>query len=352
LRVEVRDSDTHAVIMSLTESTDPEDYTLLRMLVPRVGTTELISFVEDRTAWLEGLPVALTASSRIYAEAVPDHPHLAGAVFDKAAYMKQYHIDTYEKKKQEKEAKKEQGSYKFIGPKKQEAPKPPATPKPVAAPAAPAPIPAAAPPASALPPPNYAPAFSSTPTVHPAAPASGAHFGLNANEVEHLSDYQGSSSGLNGALRADNLGYAGGSRQQQIAALDRSMEKAPRLEADTTLYRGVPDAVAAQIEASGVGSVFQDKAYVSTSFHQSTAKGFGYGNIIHISAPAGTKGIDMNKVLGSRSTHKNEKEFLLPRGSSFRLTKVEKVPHESYGHGGTKIEQGFKTHIHAEIVHG
>jgi hypothetical protein len=350
--VQVIDSDTKKVLATLSEKSAVASFPLLEsMYVPKPGTTDLIKFQEDPTAWLEGLPRALAVSSRLYALAIPEpeHPHITNAAFDKKAYMAEYHKLNYEAKKKAKEAAKEQGKGSFVGPKL-----PPPPPKPVAPPA---PKPVAAPPT----PPQDEPALeeepgqdfgpghdeehafqSVAPIVHPATPASTKHSnGLSANEFHHVRAYQSSSSGINENLRHGNGDHVA------IPAIDGAIAKSAGLEKDTTVYRGVNQNVADKIVTAGVGGVFSDKAYGSTSFSINTANSFGSGkNIIHIDAKKGQKGIDMNKVLGMKSIHKGEYEFVLPRGTSYRITKIETAPNpHSYAPGNT-----VRT-IHVEIVH-
>ena len=71
LRVEVRDSRTHALLSTLTERSKIGDDSTLEMLVPGPGGKPL-AFEDDRAAWLKALPLALAQCSMVYAEVVDD----------------------------------------------------------------------------------------------------------------------------------------------------------------------------------------------------------------------------------------------------------------------------------------
>ena len=71
MRVEIRDSDTHKVLLLVSEDpskVDPEE-PLLEMKVEDGG--EMISYFEDPKGWMRGLPRALRGNSRIYVEVTP-----------------------------------------------------------------------------------------------------------------------------------------------------------------------------------------------------------------------------------------------------------------------------------------
>lgn len=86
-----------------------------------------------------------------------------------------------------------------------------------------------------------------------------------------------------------------------------------------------------------VGSVVKDHAYMSTSVGHSTFEPENSGNIIkmNINIPKGSKG---GFVRDDWRSVVKENEFLMPRGTSLRVTKVEKV--------------GDTHHVYAEVAHG
>jgi hypothetical protein len=187
------------------------------------------------------------------------------------------------------------------------APAPPAPPvvKPTPPPAAPAP---AAPPSGVANP--HGPSLQETNIP-----------GLTWDEHSAIRGYQETSDGLNSTLRMSK----GQNLTPRIKRIDAAMQKAPGMTYDTEVYRGVGSSQAAEaIRAGGIGSIYVDHAFFSTSFDPGRAAGFaGFsGNILTIKVPKGFRAIDMNKALGAKSVHKHERELLLPRGTKFRVTKI------------------------------
>ena len=119
---------------------------------------------------------------------------------------------------------------------------------------------------------------------------------------------------------------------EEAANIDKLMDKAPLLPEDTVLYRGVHNDYAdALIDEKDVGDMFIDLGYSSTSLGESVsskniAKQFakwGAGDdgsqvLLEIVAPKGTRGIYVPAYLGASAEH-SENEFLLDRGTAFRV---------------------------------
>ena len=116
--------------------------------------------------------------------------------------------------------------------------------------------------------------------------------------------------------------------------------KRSELAADTLIYRGVGSDVAqAKLLTNGmlrVGDEFTDLAFGSSSVDRSVAVSFAGGEfsdgvVVELHAPAGTKGLWMGKWRTSAGAEKSisrydtEAEFLLPRGTRFRVTGFEKA---------------------------
>lgn len=107
-------------------------------------------------------------------------------------------------------------------------------------------------------------------------------------------------------------------RAKMRADIDAALDK-HRMASSTLLYRGVsaeaPAAVLAYYKSLKPGDVFSDKGYVSTSAHLFGTLG---GHIkLHITVPEGGRGAPIPSV------KPQEREVLLPRGSRFRIDKVE-----------------------------
>ncbi len=138
--------------------------------------------------------------------------------------------------------------------------------------------------------------------------------------------------------------------KKQIGLLDE-LTTAPnnKLEQDTTLYRGVRASTISKILTavgvdvakenvgpvglgiiknhwdktdlkSAIGLAFTDKAFASTSLAKNVADRFVKGGMLKIQAPAGTHGFYAGAY------EDTEREFILPRGTSFVIKDVELVP--------------------------
>ena len=143
---------------------------------------------------------------------------------------------------------------------------------------------------------------------------------------------------INGPLR-QGLPY----REQWLAEATSRVDSALKrseLAADTLIYRGVGSDVAqAKLLTNGmlrVGDEFTDLAFGSSSVDRSVAVSFAGGEfsdgvVVELHAPAGTKGLWMGKWRTSAGAEKSisrydtEAEFLLPRGTRFRVTGFEKA---------------------------
>lgn len=98
--------------------------------------------------------------------------------------------------------------------------------------------------------------------------------------------------------------------QRTIKNVDEAMAKSPGLPSDIELWRGV----------EGIkfipGQIISDNAYTSTSISERMAGTFADNHMVRILAPKGTKGMFLDKDF---SENPEELEFLLPRGTKFRV---------------------------------
>lgn len=91
---------------------------------------------------------------------------------------------------------------------------------------------------------------------------------------------------------------------------------------DVVVWRG-----GVAVEGLVEGMVYQDLGYVSTAIDRSIAETFqvrGKDNIstlYRIRVPKGSRGIDIDKALGKEI--RGEQEFILPRGSKFKVRSIE-----------------------------
>lgn len=129
--------------------------------------------------------------------------------------------------------------------------------------------------------------------------------------------------------------YPGASKNagDAVKSLDSAIKKAAPLEGDLVVYRGIHGDFAQKL---GDGSEFTDKGFTSATLHAQYAHnlfaGEG-GSVIKITVPAGRK-------VAYLSQDGAEKEVLLPRNSTFRIT------------GKSRATVAGRSHavIHAELV--
>lgn len=141
--------------------------------------------------------------------------------------------------------------------------------------------------------------------------------GLTSVETSAAKKYTGSTyHDINGALRK-------GSTHSLVPQLDAALAKSAAVT-DMTVVRGVSaNGMQSWLAATGgelkVGAVIRDKGYVSTTRSAKVASNFagggtGYG--LKINIPKGSKILPLKSI----SNYAQEDEFLLPRGSGFRIT--------------------------------
>lgn len=101
--------------------------------------------------------------------------------------------------------------------------------------------------------------------------------------------------------------------QSHIPHLDTALNKAPRTPEVIHVARTI-DAKLVQDLNLQVGGVFQDRGYMSTTMQKSGMP----GALISIKIPAGSKGAPISNI----SVYKAEAEFLLPRNSRLKITRM------------------------------
>lgn len=121
-----------------------------------------------------------------------------------------------------------------------------------------------------------------------------------------------------------------------IKSLDKAIDQST-LKEDLTVYRGMGDKFVADNFDHLIGATIEDKGFVSTSTNIEIAKPFaGVGKIstksshrivARISLPKGSKALSISDIVPDNSY---EEEFILPRGSKFKVTGTEKTKHEWY----------------------
>ncbi len=146
---------------------------------------------------------------------------------------------------------------------------------------------------------------------------------LNPTEHHAVSDYATFDyNDMNSVLRGKrSTGQARDPEhmKQNITALDSAVKKG-KLDKNRVLYRGISSAQL--ISKLKAGDTFTDKAFASTTLDKKIAVGFtqGKGALIRIKAKKGQSGAYLSEM----SPAPGEAEFLLPRNSKFKVTKITK----------------------------
>lgn len=147
-------------------------------------------------------------------------------------------------------------------------------------------------------------------------------------QISALTNYVGSSSGLNTALRQRQGDLSkfpqDGSGIKSIRAIDGALQNTKNFALPITVHRGVPGKVVAGLKK---GDTFTDHGYVSTTFSRSISKSFSEGTRLEIKLPKGFKFISVPSAAdhGLKSGHaKHEAEVILPRSTVFRIRSINK----------------------------
>lgn len=180
---------------------------------------------------------------------------------------------------------------------------------------------------------------------------------FNQKEIGAISEYQlgivskdskvGGYEAINGYLRtgsvpqsvADKFGATKNQMDSIIKDFDSAFSKSV-VKSDFTVYRGMRNGD--RVLNLGVGGVYNDKAYISTSKNLAASKKFsdGVGKnsiVMKINVKKGNEALSMNDF-SQRSGHlKRENEILLPRDQKFKII-------------STKPIDKFLTEVEVEII--
>lgn len=144
---------------------------------------------------------------------------------------------------------------------------------------------------------------------------------LTAEEKEVVRGYKnGWAAEVNGALRK---GTAAGVKKltERITALDRVIARAPALTKPVTVFRAAP-----KIAGLRKGATFADAAFVSTSKKVRVVERFmqpGEAHVFQIQLPKGMQVLNVDAV--TTGGLKKEAEYLLPRGTTFRIGRTRRL---------------------------
>lgn len=171
---------------------------------------------------------------------------------------------------------------------------------------------------------------------------------LTPEEVRAIAGYQGGATGA-AYLRRDSVKYGhDGFQNERVKALDAALAKAPPLREPVTALRGMDlrhEHVQQFLDEVEVGTVFKDRAFVSTTLSANYMDGFfakaaerSTDVVIEVRVPAGVRAAYLQGfgeiTPGEEGLSKldKEQELLLPRGAKFKVVGKGKWKQE-----GTKI---------------
>lgn len=157
-----------------------------------------------------------------------------------------------------------------------------------------------------------------------------------SQSLSKYTDGSGTYGDINGWLRegemyADQFRWWNKDKQieieNHITNLDNLIDAAPRLDAETTTYRGISGEAAYEFQILEVGDSFTEAGFVSTSWDKNVASRFASsddGVMLKIISPKGTSGIATEGFMFDTSKQNaTEKEWLLPRGTTFDVIAVD-----------------------------
>lgn len=143
---------------------------------------------------------------------------------------------------------------------------------------------------------------------------------LTPEQLKALKVYGGNAHHpINNSLRRGNLPHD--EYVKTIKDLDDAIEAAPPTSTPVVAYRGVGVGVANQMTP---GKEFTDHGYSSTSINKHIAHGFAEDALIEVSIPKGARLAAMDAI--SDDPEDTENEFLLPRGTRYRVTGKRRDP--------------------------
>lgn len=168
---------------------------------------------------------------------------------------------------------------------------------------------------------------------------------FNQSEFEAIKEYQlgdiskgakfGGYDGINGYLRTGEIPDKVKSKfditksemESVVKKIDSSFSKSV-VKSDFVVYRGMRNGD--RVLNLGVGGVYNDKAYVSTSKNLAAAKKFsdGVGKnsiIMKINVSKGNEALTMNDFSDKAGHLKRENEILLPRNQKFKIKSINTI---------------------------
>ena len=134
-----------------------------------------------------------------------------------------------------------------------------------------------------------------------------------------------------------------GKTDETTDAIDRLISISPALDKDIVLFRGISGEEATRILGLSEGSVFSDRAFLSTTANPSLADDMAEGGVrLKINVPEGTKGVWTDSFIDP-SVSSFEDELLLGRDVQLVIRRKSTVP-------SSGISRGPVTEIEVDVV--
>jgi SPP1 gp7 family putative phage head morphogenesis protein len=176
-------------------------------------------------------------------------------------------------------------------------------------------------------------------------------FSLTEQQIETIQHYQNTGfRPINNALRMPsatpqkynakyNTKYTPRNWEREVTLptkeLKNIIDSAPELQQPIQVFRGMKQDAASKLSRLGVGSVYKEPGFVSTSFSKDIADSFlgESGIMLEITVPQGTKGLSVQPFSKEFFNKTEELEWLMAPGTKFKvvgksrkLIQIEVIP--------------------------
>lgn len=165
---------------------------------------------------------------------------------------------------------------------------------------------------------------------------------LTPGERSAIHSYTGQSYGqINTGFRQNQFSSA---MLNKIHSIDSGLAKAAPVKEDMLIYRKVGDSSNSIYNKCKAGDVIVERGYVSTSISR---HGWSGNTVVNIKVPAGAKGAYVQAI----SSHKNEKEFIMPRDTMFHVVRVRTVSETNLGYTSKTRVVDAEVVVHGKKLH-
>jgi hypothetical protein len=156
----------------------------------------------------------------------------------------------------------------------------------------------------------------------------------SAQDIKALHYYKYHPDAIHAKLRYGKDCYGGDMKEEMLKVIEdlsqlfADKSKVIRNAKKCTLYRALQSRLSEQDidKLQSVGEIFAEKSFCSTTTDLNAAKRFAHGNpILEIEFPKGGEYIDIEKIFNIDRCHWREAEYLLDKGSKFKIKGFDNV---------------------------